>query len=102
MLFLQPSLITDLYVMIDDLLPRENKHPGRPSKMTDGELVCALVWNSLTVRSKTIKDLHNWLLLYHQGLYFAPGDVHDSRPEQYILNEYTRLLLVMVLMAVEL
>jgi hypothetical protein len=180
MLSLQPNLITDLYVMVDDLLPREEKHLGRHSKMADGELICALVWNSLTVKSKTIKDLHNWLLIYHQndfkdipyysafidqclnaipllvfairsllldktamrfmdstmlevckkqragnhkvcrglaawgknyqgwhygfklhasvdiegrlcGLYFTPADVHDSRPEPYILNKYTKM-----------
>ena len=66
MLFLQPNFITDLYVMVDDLVPMEEKRAGRPNKMADSELICALVWNGLTVRSKTIKDLHNWLLLYHQ------------------------------------
>lgn len=180
MLSLCPNLITDLFVMVDDLLPKEEKHAGRPSKMADSELVCALIWNSLTVRSKTIKDLHNWLMLYHQtdfkhiprysafvnqclntipqlmfaiksllldktairfmdstmlevckyqradshkvckkiaafgknyqgwhygfklhasidiqgrlcGLYFTPANIHDSRPEPYILNKHTRI-----------
>ena len=35
--------------------------------MTDSELICALVWNSLNIHSKTIKDLHNWLELYHRN-----------------------------------
>ena len=67
MLSLCPNFITDLYVMVDELLPKEEKHVGRPSKMSNSELITALVWNCLTVRSKTIVDLHKWLILYHSN-----------------------------------
>jgi len=167
--------------MVDDLLPREEKPlGGRPKLLSDPELVTVLIWNCLTVRSKTMVDLHKWLLLYHHndfkhiphysafvdqclstipllifsigsllldktairfmdstmlevckkqraddhkvckglaawgknyqgwhfgfklhasidiqgrlcGLYFTPADVHDSRPEPFILNEYCRI-----------
>lgn len=68
MLFLQSHHIADLYVWIDDLLPKRMPNPlgGRPSALTDGELVTLLVWNTLVTRQKTIKDLHAWAMMYHQ------------------------------------
>lgn len=63
-----PNLITNLYVMVDELLPVEEKPlGGRPKLMSDSELVTALIWNSLTVKSKTIVDLHKWLNFYHSN-----------------------------------
>jgi len=68
MLKLQSHHITDLYVLVDDIIPKEEKKTaGRPCKMSDSELVTVLVWSSLTTKQKTIKDIHNWLLLYHQN-----------------------------------
>jgi hypothetical protein len=59
--------IIDLYCLVDDLLPRKEKPKGgRPTITTDSELVTALLWNVLTVHSKTLKDVHNFLLLYHR------------------------------------
>lgn len=67
MLKLQSNHITDLYVLVDDIIPKREKGlAGRPCKMTDSELITVLVWSSLTTRQKTIKDIHNWLLLYHR------------------------------------
>lgn len=69
MLFLQSHHITDLYVLVDDILPQENQklRGGRPSILSNSELVTALLWNTLTVRQKTLKDIHQWLSLYHQS-----------------------------------
>lgn len=68
MLFLQSHHIADLYVWVDDLLPARIPNPqgGRPSALSDGELITLLVWNTLVVRQKTIKDLHAWAMMYHQ------------------------------------
>ena len=68
MLFLQSHHIADLYVWIDDLLPERirNPHGGRPSALSDGELLTLLVWNTLIIRQKTIKDLHAWAMMYHR------------------------------------
>lgn len=68
MLSLQPHHITDLYCLVDDLLPRQPANPrgGRPSLLSDSELVTALIWNALVLRQKTIKDLYRSLQLYHQ------------------------------------
>jgi hypothetical protein len=69
MLKLQSHHITDLYVLVGDLLPKEEKKSlgGRPCKMSDSEIITALIWSSLTTKQKTIIDLHNCLLLYHQN-----------------------------------
>ncbi len=34
-------------------------------KLTTSELVTLLVWNTLTTRQKTLKQVHAWALLYH-------------------------------------
>ena len=69
MLSLQREHITNLYCLVDDLVKELGRppHMGRPSLLSPSELVTALVWNSLTVRSKTLKDIHEWLRLYHQA-----------------------------------
>lgn len=60
MLSLHAQHITDLFVWIDDLLPKPvfNSKGGRPSVLSDSELVTMLVWNALMLHQKTIKDLH--------------------------------------------
>lgn len=66
MLSVQSHHITDLFVVVDDMLPKEEKLlGGRPPLMTNSELICALVWNTLTTRQRTLKDIHTWLRLYH-------------------------------------
>lgn len=68
MLFLRSHHITDLYIWVDNLLPKRipNPHGGRPSALADGELLTLLIWNTLILRQKTIKDLHTWAMMYHQ------------------------------------
>jgi hypothetical protein len=45
---------------------KEKPKGGRPSILTNSELVTALLWNVLTVHSKTLKDVYKFLLLYHR------------------------------------
>lgn len=67
MLTLCPDLITDLYVFLDDNLDKLcTPHLGRPISMSDTEIITALVWNSLTLKQKTLKDIYNSLALYHK------------------------------------
>lgn len=68
MLFLQPHNITDLYVLVDDLLPEKlpSKKGGRPTLMSDGEVITLLVWNAVVLRQKTLKDVFATACLYHQ------------------------------------
>lgn len=66
MLFLQNHHIIDVYCAIDNILPPQAKPKGgRPPLITESELATILVWNTLTVRQKTIKDLYKWVVMYH-------------------------------------
>lgn len=66
MLSLHPQHITDLFVGIDDLIPTQARNPlgGRPAVLTNSELVTLLVWNTLVLHQKTIKDLHTFASFY--------------------------------------
>lgn len=68
MLFLQSDNITDLYVWVDDLLIKGSVHRdiGRPSILSDSELLTILIWNTLTMKQKTIQDLYHWVRLDHE------------------------------------
>lgn len=67
MLFLQSDNIIDLYVWVDDLLKIESTRRvvGRPSALSDSELLTMLIWNTLTMKQKTIFDLYHWVRLDH-------------------------------------
>lgn len=66
MLSLHPQHITDLFVGIDDLLPKQlaTAKGGRPAALAHSELVTLLVWNALVLHQKTIKDLHTFTSFY--------------------------------------
>jgi hypothetical protein len=70
MLALTKEHITDLYVWVDDLIPKsEVGKPvgGRPQLLSKSEVVTLLVFNSLTVKSKTLKDIYSWAQIYHRN-----------------------------------
>lgn len=67
MLFLCAHHIVDLYCWVDDKVGYPvDKKVGRPRDLTDTELVTILIWNAVVVRQKTLKDLHNFILMYHR------------------------------------
>lgn len=62
MLALTKEDIIHLYVWLDDNLPAlKTSAVGRPSKLSDSELVTILVWNTITVKQKLLKDIYHWL-----------------------------------------
>jgi hypothetical protein len=67
-LSLQPHHIVDVFVVIDDTVIQPAKPKGgRPVHLQNSELITLLIWNCLTsVRQRTLKDIHNWVLLYHR------------------------------------
>lgn len=66
MLSLQKHHITDLYVMVDELLPKtENPLGGRPAALSASETITILVWSTLMVKLKTLKDIYYWTKVYH-------------------------------------
>jgi hypothetical protein len=66
MLSLHPQHIVDLFVGIDDLVPKRLPmlQGGRPAVLNDSELVTLLIWNALVLHQKTIKDLHTFAAFY--------------------------------------
>lgn len=60
MLSLRRDHITDLYVWVDDVLPKTPANPrgGRPSILSQSELVTILIWSTLSLKQSTLKDLY--------------------------------------------
>ena len=58
--------ITTLYIVVDDCLPQQPRNPGRPSALSDSEMITLLVWCTVLLRSRTIKDMYEFIKLYHQ------------------------------------
>lgn len=68
MSFLFSHNIIELYVWVDEMLPKRlgTRTVGRPRALSDAEIVTILVWNILILKHKTWKDLHRFLVAYHQ------------------------------------
>ncbi|MBI2415167.1 MAG: IS982 family transposase [Candidatus Kerfeldbacteria bacterium] len=67
MLSLEQNHITELYVWVDDSLPKTLGKPGagRPSLLSDSEILTVLLWNAMLLRQKNLKDIHRTMRLYH-------------------------------------
>lgn len=65
---LQLDHITDIYVLVDELLERPEKRTvGRPRALSESEVITILLWSSLMpTKQKTVKDIHRWVQLYHE------------------------------------
>lgn len=68
MLSLEAHHITDLYVFVDDSLPKTIKSllGGRPSNLKDSEMITIFIWNVLSLKQKTLKDIFKSICLYHR------------------------------------
>lgn len=68
MLSLQPHHIINVFVMVDDMLSVVSKksETGRPTLLSDSELVTILLWNVVVVKQKTLKGIHEWIKMYHK------------------------------------
>jgi len=67
MLSLQPQHIVEVYCWIDDTLQEAPKPcGGRPSVLSDSELLTILMWNALVLHQKTMKELYETVVHYHQ------------------------------------
>lgn len=57
---LQKHHIVDLFVWIDDLLPKEVKCGAKPV-LSDGELLTILIWDGLNEPHKNLSALYSWI-----------------------------------------
>ena len=60
---LQKQHIVDVFVWVDDSLPKpqNNRLGGRPSTLTDSELLTILIWDGLTEPHKNLSSLYTWI-----------------------------------------
>jgi hypothetical protein len=57
---LQKQHIVDVYVWVDDSLPKQIL-TGRPSVLRDSELLAILIWDGLTEPHKNLSALYSWI-----------------------------------------
>jgi hypothetical protein len=69
----QAHHITDLYCLLDDTVPTTRKTTGRPVSLVDSEVLTILVWNTMVLRQKTLKDLHEFVRMYHADDFHIPS-----------------------------
>lgn len=60
---LQKHHIVDVFVWVDDSLPKQamNRLGGRPSTLSDSELLSILIWDGLTEPHKNLSSMHAWI-----------------------------------------
>ncbi len=65
MLSLEAHHMVDLFCWVDDHLPKTEKKRGRPSALTDSELITILLWSTIVLEQKTWKSIHRlaWIHL---------------------------------------
>jgi len=70
---LQKHHIVDIYVLVDDTLKTvkddATKQTGRPSVLSNSELVTILLWDSLTEGHKTLRDVYSWVKREYQDYF---------------------------------
>lgn len=91
MLFLQSNHIVDLYCWVDSQLPAQQYHTGRPALLSESEVITILIWNTITLKQKTLKDIHQAMQLYHAADFRLPkysafvAHCHRSVPQMLSL-----------------
>lgn len=54
------------------MVPKAPTSTGRPALLSDAEIITLLVWNSIVMRQRTLKDLHRFISLYHAHDFMVP------------------------------
>lgn len=57
---IQKQHIVDLFVWVDDSLPKQVQ-PGRPSVLRDSELLTMLIWDGLCEPHKNLSSVYDWI-----------------------------------------
>jgi hypothetical protein len=65
MLSLQANHIADLFCWVDDHLPHRPRGPGKPPALRTSEVVAILLWHTIALKQKTLKDMYDHVVLYH-------------------------------------
>jgi hypothetical protein len=91
MLALHCDHIADLYCWVDDRVPKALRGPGRPPALNDAEVITILVWHTLVLKQKTLKDIYDTVCLYHRKDFpqlptysTFVAECHRALPEMFI------------------
>lgn len=57
--------ITSLFIVLDDVLEKKERRPGRPSALSDSEMLSILIWGTAFLKMKHIKSIHEFIEVYH-------------------------------------
>lgn len=68
---LQKQHIVDIFVWVDDSLPKQanNRLGGRPSALTDSELMTILIWDGLCEPHKNLSSVYRWIQREYQDCF---------------------------------
>lgn len=65
--FLQAHHIVDLYCWVDSIVDVPvAKKAGRPPALSESEVVTALIWGTIALKHKTLKDVYDAVERYHR------------------------------------
>lgn len=72
---LQKHHIVDIFVWVDDSLPKQLPNPkgGRPAKLSVSETITILLFSTLTAPQKLLKNIWRWAKTNHSGDFTLPG-----------------------------
>lgn len=63
---LQRQHIVDIFVWVDDSLPKQVKRGQKPA-LRDSELLTILIWDGLNEPHKTLSSLYTWIARGSRG-----------------------------------
>lgn len=92
-LFLSSHHIVDLYCWVDQRIQRTPYHTGRPALLSEAEVVTILIWNTVVLKQKTLRDIHTMMSTYHGSDFHLPKysafvhHCHRALPTMYALLE---------------
>jgi hypothetical protein len=72
MLNLYAHHIVDLYCWVDTQVPTKGYRTGRPPLLSEAETITILIWNTIVLKQKTLKDIHKAMQTYHSDDFQLP------------------------------
>jgi hypothetical protein len=93
MLFLSSHHIVDLYCWVDQHIEKTPYCTGRPALLSETEVITILIWNTIVLKQKTLKDIHTMMSTYHSNDFHLPKysafvhHCHSALPEMITLLE---------------
>jgi hypothetical protein len=67
--------IVDIFVWVDDSLPKQLPNPlgGRPAALTQSEVITLVLFSSFAAPQRTLKGIYRWAQIYHADDIILPS-----------------------------